>query len=78
MKKSGFSKLIVIFVVLLNITFTGIVLYMFLKTGREPSTLIMAWFGFTTGELWFLSSIKKTKSKAEVWKEERRDYNERV
>jgi hypothetical protein len=76
MKKSRFSKLIVILVVLLNITFTGTVLYIFLQTGREPSTLIAAWFGFTTGELWFLSSIKKTKAK--VKKSERSDYYDRV
>ena len=28
-------------------------------------TLITAWFAFTTGELWMLSSIKKSKVKKE-------------
>jgi len=27
----------------------------------EPVALITAWFGFTGGELWMLSSIKKKK-----------------
>lgn len=34
---------------------------MFLRVGSEPATLIGAWFAFTTGELWMLSSVKKTK-----------------
>ena len=48
-------------VILLNILFTAAVLYVFLQTGSEPMTLIGCWFAFTTGELWMLSSIKKTK-----------------
>lgn len=56
-----FSKLIVTLVILLNAAFTAAVLYVFLKVGSEPSTLIASWFGFTTGELWFLSGIKKKK-----------------
>ncbi len=56
-----FSKLIVISVIALNIVFTIAVLFVFYKTGSEPMTLVGAWFAFTTGELWMLSSIKKTK-----------------
>lgn len=57
-----FSKWIVALVILLNTGFTGAVLYLFLRTnGQEPSVLIGAWFTFTTGELWMLSSITKTK-----------------
>lgn len=59
--KNKFSKAIVATVVLLNTIFTAAVLYVFLKVGSEPVTLIGAWFAFTTGELWMLSSIKKTK-----------------
>jgi hypothetical protein len=59
--KNKFSKAIVAAVVLLNTIFTAAVLYVFLKVGSEPVTLIGAWFAFTTGELWMLSSIKKTK-----------------
>ena len=49
----------------MNILFTAAVLYVFLQTGSEPMTLIGCWFAFTTGELWMLSSIKKTKVKKE-------------
>jgi hypothetical protein len=61
--KKRFSKTIVAAVIVLNILFTAAVLYVFLKVGSEPVALITAWFGFTTGELWMLSSIKKTKVK---------------
>jgi len=60
-KTGDFSKLIVITVVALNILFTAAVLYVFLKTGNEPSTLIASWFAFTVGELWLLAGIKRTK-----------------
>ncbi len=60
-KKNRFSKFLVTMVILLNILFTVAVLYVFLQTGSEPVTLIGCWFAFTTGELWMLSSIKKTK-----------------
>lgn len=63
MKKNKFSKWIVSSVVILNMLFTFSVLYIFLKVGSEPVTLIGCWFSFTTGELWMLASIKKTKVK---------------
>jgi len=50
-------------VILLNILFTVAVLYVFLKTGSEPMTLIGCWFAFTTGELWMLAKIKREKIK---------------
>ena len=59
-KKKDFSKKIVTLVLVLNILFTLAVLYIFFKVGSEPITLIGCWFAFTTGELWMLSSIKKT------------------
>ena len=59
--KSKFSKLVVSLVIILNILFTAAVLYIFLQTSSEPAALIAAWFTFTTGELWMLSSIKKKK-----------------
>ena len=64
-KNSIFSKLIVIAVILLNVVFTGIVLTIFLKTADEPSSLIVAWFSFTTVELWSLAGIKKAKEQKE-------------
>lgn len=65
-KKSGkFSKIIVLSVIALNVIFTAIVLAMFSKTSAEPSGLIIAWFSFTTVELWSLAGIKKAKEKKE-------------
>lgn len=54
-----FSKTIVALVILLNAAFTVAVLFIFLKIGSEPTTLIAAFFAFTTGELWFLAGIKR-------------------
>lgn len=34
-------------------------LYVFLRIGSEPSTLVTAWFAFTTGELMALAAIKR-------------------
>lgn len=64
-KKSIFSKIVVMSVILLNVIFTGIVLAIFLTTSSEPSSLIVAWFSFTTVELWSLAGIKKAKEKKE-------------
>jgi len=60
-KKGMFSKLIVTFVIIINIVFTIGTLYIFLKTGNEPTTLIGAWFAFTTVEVWQLAKIKRDK-----------------
>lgn len=62
-KKGVYSKVIVVAVIALNVLFTAAVLCVFEKTASEPSTLITAWFAFTTGELFMLSSIKKVKEK---------------
>lgn len=56
-----FSKTVVALVIALNIIFAAAVLIVNWHTGSEPSALVVAWFGFTTGELWMLSSIKKKK-----------------
>lgn len=64
-KKGDFSKLIVTLVVILNIVFTAAVLYVFWQVGNEPTALVAAWFAFTTGELWFLSGIKKKRIEKE-------------
>lgn len=56
-----FSKLIVTLVIALNALFTAATLLVFAKTAKEPTGLITAWFTFTTGELWMLSKIKRTK-----------------
>ena len=59
-----YSKIIVMLIIFLNIVFAAAVLYVFLKTSAEPTSLVVAWFAFTTGELWALSSIKKAESKS--------------
>ena len=64
-KKNLFSKLIVISVIALNVIFSITVLNVFLKTSSEPSSLVVAWFSFTTVELWSLAGIKKAKEKKE-------------
>ncbi len=58
-----YSKKIVAAVILLNTVFAAAVLYVFLKTSGEPTSLVVAWFAFTTGELWLLAGIKKNKIK---------------
>jgi hypothetical protein len=44
-----FSKFIVTLVIALNVLFTVAALYVFMKVGSEPVTLIASWFAFTTG-----------------------------
>ena len=62
-KKAQYSKFIVALIVVLNTAFAFPALYVFMKTSSEPSILIGAWFAFTTGELWILKDIKKSKIK---------------
>jgi len=59
--KKQFSKVIVLLIIILNVWFTVAVLGVFAKTGVEPVALVAAFFSFTTGELWLMASIKKTK-----------------
>ncbi len=60
--KFHLSKIIVPFVILSIFTFTGLAMYVQIVSGVElSSTLITCFFAFCTGELWMLSSIKKTK-----------------
>ena len=61
--KRDFSKSIVAAVVTLNVLFAAAVLYVFLQVGSEPTTLVVAWFAFTTGEMWLLAGIKRAKVK---------------
>ena len=69
LKKTQFSKAIVTAVVLFNVGFTVAVLYVFLRTGSEPTALIAAWFAFTTAELWSLASITKKKEEIRGYRE---------
>ena len=65
-----FSKAIVLLVILLNAAFTVAVLYIFYRIGVEPTTLIGAWFGFTTIELWALAGIRKKEVEKQINREE--------
>lgn len=65
MKKRKYSKFIVIIIIILNTAFAYKTMNVFNHTGNEPTALITAWFTFTTGELWLLAGIKKTKKKEE-------------
>ena len=64
-----FSKAIVSLVILLNAAFTVAVLFIFYRLGTEPTALIAAWFGFTTGELWFLAGIRKKEVEKQINRE---------
>lgn len=61
MPKGSFSKIVVILVIVLNMVFTSAMIYVYLQTGTEPSTLITCWYGFTTGELLALAGVKISK-----------------
>lgn len=64
-RKKKYSKYIVAFIIIMNVVFTIAILYVFNHTGNEPSTLISAFFAFTTVELWSLAGIKKKKIEKE-------------
>ena len=65
MRLNRFSKLIVALVVLANCLFAMAVLYIFFRIQAEPTTLIVSWFAFTTGELGALAGIKAKKISSE-------------
>ena len=56
-----YSKIIVLLIIVLVVAFSKIVLDTFRETGAEPSTLIVAFFGFATGELMLMAAIKRKK-----------------
>ena len=63
-KKMTLSRLIIPFVIISLFTFTGLAIYLQFVTSVElSSTLITCFFGFCTGELWMMASIKKAKIK---------------
>ena len=63
MKKTRFSKLVVSFIITANCVFTAAVLFVFLRTGAEPTALIASWFAFTTGELVALAGLRHSENK---------------
>ena len=60
-KKGRFMKGIIIGVFLFLLVFIGVILWLFYKTGSEPSTLIASVFAVAVGEFSILGSIKKRK-----------------
>ena len=63
-KSFHIGKLIVPFVILSIFSFTGLAIWLqFCGHMELSSTLITCFFGFCTGELWMLASIKKAKIK---------------
>lgn len=58
-----FSSGVVILCILMNMAFTLGVFLAAMSGAVIPDSLIIAWFGWTTGELWMLASIKKAKVK---------------
>lgn len=60
-----FSKLIVSLIIFLNAAFAIAVLRINSSGQMVSDSLVVAWFGFTTGELWALASIRKTKARGE-------------
>ena len=61
LRKGIFSKVLVTLIVAANFAFTAAILFIFYSTYAEPATLIVAFFAFTTGELWALAFVKKKK-----------------
>jgi len=66
----GFIGWMVILAFVLNVIFTTVILYIFFYTGSEPSTLIVAWFGFTTGEIVVGGAIQRKKYDIEYGKKQ--------
>lgn len=60
-KKGRFMKGIIVGVFLFLFVFIGVVLWLFYKSGSEPSTLIASVFAVAVGEFSILGSIKKRK-----------------
>lgn len=70
-KKIQFNKGIVMLIVSMNIIFTAVIVFLYYKTGSEPSTLIDRWFKFTGTELVVLGGIKGVdtlKEMIEIWR----------
>ena len=60
-----FSKFIVMLVLLLNVVFACVILWLVWHNRQEPGVLVAAWFAFTTGELWALAIVTKEEKKQE-------------
>ena len=61
-----FSKFIVVFIILTNIAYVVTVFLFSWYEKPVPDSLTVAWFAFTTGELWALAIVTKEEKKREV------------
>lgn len=65
MKKGEYSKALLKKIILANIIFTVIVLFIFYKTGLEPIAVCTGWYGFWGVEVWKMANIKTEKIRGE-------------
>lgn len=68
-KAIRFSKKIVISVILLTLLFTIVMIYIYLKTGMVPDTLVENWFEFFGKEVLTLGGIKISEVVLEIVRE---------
>lgn len=59
-RKRKLADWLVPFIVAANIVFASVIIFIFARTGLEPSTLISNWFRFTGIELVAMAGIKIT------------------
>lgn len=71
--KGGFSKVVVLAVIALVITYTVADMVVFVKVGSEPETLTKWVLGFFIGELWALAFIKNRKVKSGATPQEKEE-----
>lgn len=72
----NFSKPLVSIILTAALIFTIVTLYIFWKTGLEPTTLIISVFALLTGELWNLARIKQAKIAKGYEDEQDKDFKE--
>lgn len=65
MKKGDYSKALLKKIILANVIFTALVLFIFYKTGLEPMAVCTGWYGFWGVEVWKMANIKTEKIRGE-------------
>lgn len=69
----SFTKMLVIFIILANFIYAWRIIVLAQQGGLEPNALTVAFYGFTTVQLWNMATIRKKK---EETKQEEIKYNE--
>lgn len=62
-KKGWFSKILIVALILTLLIFTGVMIWVFVKTGDVPDSLVYSFIGAITGELSILGGIKNNETK---------------